>query len=86
MSRYALCLVVCLTLGLAPFRPEPHIVEKIRWIASGMEGMRLIDWIDLALHGAPWCVLAVMLILDVAKIMKPYKKEGQDHEKNFPGT
>ncbi|MFM2354485.1 MAG: hypothetical protein RLZZ528_221 [Pseudomonadota bacterium] len=26
---------LALTLGLAPFSPEPHLVEKLRMLASG---------------------------------------------------
>lgn len=56
-----LWIVICLTLGLAPFTPEPHIWEKIKWIANGGAGMRPIDWFDLFLHGSPWVLLAVSL-------------------------
>lgn len=51
-------LVASLTLGLAPFTPEPHIVGKLRWILGGAEGMAGADWFDLLLHGAPWVWLA----------------------------
>ena len=54
-------LVVCLTLGLAPFLPEPHIWEKLKWILDGADGMRPIDWFDFVLHGAPWVLLVVSL-------------------------
>ncbi len=47
-------LVFSLTLGLAPFTPEPHVVGKLRWVAGGADGMALMDWFDLAMHGAPW--------------------------------
>ncbi|MFT4627415.1 MAG: rhodanese-related sulfurtransferase [Myxococcota bacterium] len=43
-----------LTLGLAPFAPEPHLVGKLRWVAGGGVGMAPGDWFDLAMHGAPW--------------------------------
>jgi len=46
--------VVCLTLGLAPFFPEPHVLGKIRWVAGGAVGMQPMDWFDLLLHGSPW--------------------------------
>ena len=46
-----------LTLGLAPFFPEPHIWGKIRWIMGGAVGMKGIDWFDFLLHGAPWFFL-----------------------------
>lgn len=47
-------LLAALTLGLAPFAPEPHIVGKLRWVAGGAVGMGAMDWFDLAMHGAPW--------------------------------
>ena len=59
-------LILSLTLGLAPFLPEPHIWEKIKWIASGMSGMKIIDWFDVVLHGTPW----VMLIASVINRLK----------------
>lgn len=51
-------LIASLTLGLAPFLPEPHLVGKIRWVLGGAEGMGSTDWFDLAMHGAPWLWLA----------------------------
>ncbi|MFK8003430.1 MAG: hypothetical protein AB8H86_27915 [Polyangiales bacterium] len=55
-------LLASLTLGLAPFVPEPHLVGKIRWVLGGAEGMSLVDWGDLAMHGAPWLWLGVTLV------------------------
>ena len=52
-----LWLGLSLTLGLAPFVPEPHVWEKIKWVLDGADGMKLIDWFDLALHGIPWIML-----------------------------
>ncbi len=57
-----LWLVVSLTLGLAPFIPEPHVWEKLKWILAGAEGMRLIDWLDFVMHGTPWVLLAITLL------------------------
>ncbi len=48
---------MCLTLGLAPFYPEPHIYGKIKWILGGAHGMGIMDWFDVVLHGAPWVLL-----------------------------
>lgn len=53
----SLLIVLCLTLGLAPFTPEPHLWEKLKMLASG-ELTRAIDVFDLLLHGAPWLLLA----------------------------
>lgn len=54
-------ILASLTLGLAPFLPEPHIVGKIRWIAGGAVGMGGMDWFDTVLHGTPWVMLALSL-------------------------
>lgn len=56
-------ILASLTLGLAPFLPEPHIVGKLRWIAGGAVGMAPIDWFDTVLHGTPWALLILSLIL-----------------------
>lgn len=56
-------VVVCATLGLAPFTP-PHVVEKLLMLSRG-ELVRAIDWFDLAMHGAPWTVL----ILKAASVL-----------------
>jgi hypothetical protein len=54
--------VLCLTLGLAPFVPEPHIWEKLKLLAAG-ELTQTIDILDLAMHGAPWLLLALKLTI-----------------------
>jgi len=51
--------VLCLTLGLAPFFPEPHIVGKVRWVLGGGVGMAPIDVFDLLMHGAPFVYFGV---------------------------
>lgn len=55
-------LVASLTLGLAPFSPEPHILGKLRWVAGGAVGMEAADWFDLFMHGAPWLWLLVAAV------------------------
>lgn len=55
-------LIASLTLGLAPFVPEPHIVGKLRWVAGGAVGMGLMDWGDLLMHGAPWIWLGLTVV------------------------
>lgn len=61
-SKIKFSLVACLTLGLAPFKPEPHIWSKIKWIAGGANGMELMDWADTAMHGAPWILLIYFVL------------------------
>lgn len=53
-------IVLSLFLGLAPFFPEPHIVEKIGMLLSG-ELNRMIDVFDLFLHATPWVLLITKL-------------------------
>lgn len=52
-----LSLLFCLTLGLAPFGEEPHLLGKLNWIAGGAQGMKLMDWVDLLIHGFPFMLL-----------------------------
>ncbi len=59
--------LACVTLGLAPFVPEPHLVGKLRWVAGGANGMAPKDWFDLAMHGAPWVWLGVSLVRAIVK-------------------
>jgi len=66
-GRYAVLVVLCLTLGLAPFSPEPHVVGKIRWVAGGGHGMRASDIFDLFLHGLPWGLLIAALVVDLTR-------------------
>ncbi|HEY8595955.1 MAG TPA: hypothetical protein VIL84_12000 [Devosiaceae bacterium] len=54
-------IMAALTLGLAPFVPEPHIVEKLRMLAAG-QLVRPVDMFDLVLHAAPWLLLALKLV------------------------
>jgi hypothetical protein len=54
-------LAAALTLGLAPIAPEPHLVEKLRWLATG-HPFAPIDVFDVFMHGAPWVWLAVALV------------------------
>ena len=54
-------IVLCLTLGLAPWVPEPHIWEKIRMLVNG-ELTRAIDIFDLLFHAVPWLLLVVKAV------------------------
>ena len=53
---WAVVVIACLSLGLAPFSPLPHVVEKLGMLLRG-QLVRPIDWFDLVLHGSPWAVL-----------------------------
>lgn len=60
-------LIASLTLGLAPFFPEPHIWGKLKWIAGGAEGMAFMDWFDVLMHGAPWGMFLFTLLSELLK-------------------
>lgn len=62
-NRLVLALLASLTLGLAPFTPEPHIWEKINIIRTGSRVMEPMDWFDVLMHGAPWIWLMVEIVL-----------------------
>jgi hypothetical protein len=57
LNNIGIWIVASLTLGLAPWVPEPHVVGKLRWVLGGASGMGLMDWMDLLLHGLPWLLL-----------------------------
>jgi hypothetical protein len=61
-----LVVILALTLGLAPFVPEPHLWEKLKMLAAGSL-TRPIDIFDLLLHGLPWLVLIAKLGLLAAR-------------------
>lgn len=57
LPKLGFALILSLTLGLAPFKPEPHLFGKVRWIIGGGEGMQMMDYLDLLMHGLPWVLL-----------------------------
>lgn len=58
---WSLAILAALTLGLAPFVPEPHLWEKLKMLAAGTLS-RPIDIFDLLLHAAPWLVLLAKVL------------------------
>jgi hypothetical protein len=60
---YPPLIVVALVLGLSPFRPMPHIVEKLLLLKTG-QLTRPLDIFDLVYHLAPFLVLVVKMIRD----------------------
>lgn len=67
VNNWKIVLLLCLTLGLAPYFPEPHILGKIKWILGGATGMKPMDWFDVVLHGFPFLLLIRLLIVKVIK-------------------
>jgi hypothetical protein len=58
---WPLLLFFALFLGLAPFRPEPHLWEKLKMLTAGTL-VRPIDIFDLLLHATPVVLLIVKLL------------------------
>lgn len=72
-QNWKLFLIASLTLGLAPFNP-PHIWGKIQWILGGNafsveNGMKSGDWFDVLLHGSPWVLLLVSILLNLFALL-----------------
>ncbi len=58
----SIVVALCMTLGLAPFFPEPHLWEKLKMLFSGTL-VRPVDIFDLLLHGLPFMLLGLKLTL-----------------------
>ena len=59
-------VILCLTLGLAPFTPEPHIWEKLKMLGAG-NLTKPIDIFDLFLHGTPLVLLLLKFAFEVRR-------------------
>lgn len=55
---WAVVLVLCLTLGLAPFSPQPHLLEKLILLKNGQLNS-LIDIFDFLMHLSPFILLLI---------------------------
>lgn len=63
LPEYKFLIPVALLLGLAPFYPEPHILEKIRMLLTGTLA-RPLDVFDLLWHAWPFALLVLRLFKD----------------------
>lgn len=52
--------IMAVLLALAPFAPEPHLIEKLRMLGQG-ELVRPLDIFDLFLHGTPLVIFVLRL-------------------------
>lgn len=68
IDNWGFVIVACLTLGMAPFFPEPHLWGKVRWVAGGAVGMQPIDWFDLVMHGFPYLLLIRLVVKKVVSL------------------
>ncbi|WP_299253011.1 hypothetical protein [uncultured Lacinutrix sp.] len=67
LNNFRLIIILCLTLGLAPFFPEPHLWGKLKWLFGGANGMQIKDWFDVVLHGFPWVLLIRIIFIKIFK-------------------
>lgn len=56
-----LVIVLAITLGPAPFVPQPHLWEKLQMVARG-ELSQIVDIFDLLLHTSPFALLFLKLL------------------------
>ncbi len=63
LLEYRFLIPLALFLGLAPFIPQPHIVEKIQMLTAGTL-KRPIDIFDLFWHAWPFALLLYKLVRD----------------------
>ena len=63
---WAIAVLAALTLGLAPFVPEPHIWEKLKMLFGGTL-VRPLDIFDFFLHAAPWALLIAKAIREIIR-------------------
>ena len=61
-------IIIAATLGLSPFYPEPHIIEKLRMLATGTL-TRPIDILDLFWHAWPFA----LIVVKVARLASGHK-------------
>lgn len=62
----SILIAAAVFLGLAPFFPEPHIVEKLRMLTKG-NLHRPLDIFDLFFHLLPVMLLILKLSYNSAK-------------------
>jgi len=62
-TPFFVLFLAALTLGLAPFRPQPHLVEKLMMLSRG-ELKRALDIFDLVLHAAPFLLIALKVVTE----------------------
>ena len=69
-NNWKLIIIGCLTLGMAPFFPEPHIWGKIKWVAGGATGMTFKDLFDILLHVVPFVLLIRIVSIKILSFIK----------------
>ena len=63
---YTPLIIFALFLFLAPFRPMPHVFEKVIMLKNGMLS-KPIDILDLIYHLLPAALLVVKIVRDAMR-------------------
>lgn len=63
VSWWMIGVAVAAALAPWPIGPEPHLIQKIRWLAAG-ELTQPVDIFDLALHAAPALLVIGRIVVD----------------------
>jgi hypothetical protein len=63
---YPMLIIAALFLLLAPFRPMPHVLEKLTMLKEGIL-RKPIDIFDLCFHLLPTILLVLKVIRDKTK-------------------
>lgn len=63
---YPILIVIAIIMFLAPFRPMPHVIEKLLMLKNGAL-TRPIDIFDLFFHLIPTLLLVAKLLRDHGK-------------------
>lgn len=58
---YSILVTATIILGLAPFVPKPHLLEKLQMLISG-NLHKPIDIVDLFFHSLPFMLLVIKII------------------------
>jgi hypothetical protein len=70
LNNWWVVLVLCVTFGLAPYLPEPHLIDRFRWAYYGGDGMRVLDYLDLLTHATPFILLLRLIVLFIWQKVK----------------
>jgi len=61
---YAILVIIVVLMLLAPFKPMPHVVEKLIMLKNGVL-TKPIDIFDLFYHLIPTILLAIKIVRNV---------------------
>jgi len=59
---WIIVVILCLTLGLAPYSPQPHLIEKLILLADGQLNTP-VDIFDFLMHLSPFILLILKITL-----------------------